>query len=60
LCQLTIFQLLARKYQALLVRRNALLVLDLGLDIIDSIRGFNLDYDSVSTYVVALIAMAYE
>ena len=38
----TIFKLLASKDQALLVRRNALLVLDLRLDVVDSIRGLDL------------------
>lgn len=37
-----IFQLLACKDQALLVRRNALLVLDLALDIVDGVGRFNL------------------
>ena len=32
-----VLELLARKDQALLVRRNALLVLDLGLDIVDGV-----------------------
>jgi len=32
-----ILQLLASKDQALLVRRNALFVLDLGLDIVDGV-----------------------
>ena len=33
-----IFQLLTSKDQALLVRRNALLVLDLGLDVVNRVR----------------------
>ena len=37
-----VFKLLASEDQALLVRRNALLVLDLRLDVVDSIRGLNL------------------
>jgi len=37
-----IFQLLSREYQALLVGRNTLLVLDLGLHIVDRIRGLYL------------------
>jgi hypothetical protein len=31
----------AGKDEALLVRRNAFLVLDLGLDVIDGVKGFN-------------------
>uniref|UniRef100_A0A453CNJ9 Uncharacterized protein n=1 Tax=Aegilops tauschii subsp. strangulata TaxID=200361 RepID=A0A453CNJ9_AEGTS len=38
----TILQLLASKDEALLVRRNALLVLDLGLDVVDGVRALNL------------------
>ena len=34
----TILQLLTSKDQALLVRRNALLVLDLGLDVVNRVR----------------------
>jgi len=37
-----ILKLLASEDQALLVRRNALLVLDLRLDVVDSIRGLDL------------------
>ena len=33
----TVFKLLAGKDQALLIRRNSLLILNLGFDIIDSI-----------------------
>ena len=35
--------LLARKDQALLVRRDALLVLDLGLDVLNRVRGLDLE-----------------
>ena len=45
----TILQLLASKDQALLVRGNALLVLDLGLDIVDGVRALNLKGDSLSS-----------
>ena len=38
----TILKLLASEIQALLLRRNALLVLDLGLHIVNCIGGFNL------------------
>ena len=37
-----ILKLLASKDKALLVRRDALLVLDLRLDIVDSVRGLDL------------------
>lgn len=38
----TVFKLFSRKNQALLIRRNAFLVLNLGLDIIDGIAGLDL------------------
>ena len=38
----TILKLLSGKYQSLLVWRNSLFILDLGLDILDSIRRFHL------------------
>jgi hypothetical protein len=44
----TILKLLSGKDQALLVRGNALLVLDLGLNIVDGIRGFNFEGDGLS------------
>ena len=40
-----VLQLLAREDEALLVGRNALLVLDLGLDGVDGVRGLNLQSD---------------
>lgn len=43
-----VFKLLSRKDQALLIRRNALLVLNLGLYIIDGIARLNLQSDSLS------------
>jgi hypothetical protein len=43
-----ILKLLACENQALLVRRNALLVLDLGLDIVDGIAGLNLKGDGLA------------
>lgn len=43
-----ILKLLASKDQALLVRRNALLVLDLGLDIVDGVAGLHLKGDSLA------------
>jgi hypothetical protein len=44
----TVLELLASKDQALLVRRDALLVLNLALDIVDGIRGFNLEGDGLA------------
>jgi hypothetical protein len=44
-----ILQLLAGKDQALLIRRNSLLVLNLGLDIVDRVRGLDLQSDGLSS-----------
>jgi hypothetical protein len=44
----TILKLLAGEDQALLVRGNTLLVLDLGLNIIDGIRGFDFKGDGLA------------
>ena len=43
-----ILELLAREDQALLVRRDPLLVLDLGLDIIDGVGGLDLEGDGLA------------
>ena len=45
----TIFQLLSGKNQSLLVRRNALLVLDFSLDVINCVRRFDLKSDSFAS-----------
>jgi streptomycin 6-kinase len=45
----TVFQLLTSEDKTLLVRRNTFLVLDLGLDIVDGIRGLNLKGNSLSS-----------
>lgn len=45
-----VFELLAGEDQALLVGRNALLVLDLGLDIVDGVRGLHLEGDGFARY----------
>ena len=45
----TVFELLASKDQTLLVRRNALLVLTLGLDVVDGIRRLHLKGDGLSS-----------
>jgi hypothetical protein len=39
----TVFELLSGEDEALLVRGDALFVLDLGLHVVDSVRGFNLE-----------------
>jgi hypothetical protein len=44
-----VFQLLASENETLLVWRNALLILDLGLDVVDSIRRLNLESDGLSS-----------
>ena len=43
-----VFQLLACEDEALLVRRDALLVLDLLLDLLDGVGGLDLEGDSLS------------
>jgi len=45
----SILQLLAGKDQPLLVWGNALLVLDLGLDILDGVRGLHLQGDGLAS-----------
>jgi len=44
----TIFELLASEDETLLVGRDALLVLDLSLDVIDGVRGLDLEGDGLS------------
>jgi hypothetical protein len=44
----TILKLLAGEDQALLVRGDALLVLNLGLDVIDGVAGLHLKGDSLA------------
>ena len=44
----TILELLASEDKTLLVRRDALLVLNFRLDIIDSVRGLDFESDSLS------------
>lgn len=43
-----VFKLLSRKNQALLVGRNALLVLDLGLDVVNGVAGLDLKSDGLA------------
>ena len=46
----SVLKLLASKDQALLVGRNSFLVLDLSLDIVDGITGFDLKGDGLASY----------
>jgi len=43
-----VFELLASEDEALLIRRNALLVLDLALDVVDGVRRLNLKGDRLA------------
>merc|ERR1711982_78509 len=43
-----IFQLFSGEDQTLLIRRNSFFVLDLGLDVLDGVRGFDLQGDGFS------------
>jgi hypothetical protein len=43
-----VLELLAREDEALLVRGDALLVLDLGLDVLDRVRGLDLKRDGLA------------
>jgi hypothetical protein len=49
-----VLELLAGEDQALLVRGNALLVLDLGLDILRAVRGGRADVEGALTSMVSL------
>ena len=44
-----ILKLLSGKYKSLLIRRDALLVLDLRLDIVNRVRGFNFEGDRLAS-----------
>ncbi len=44
----TVFELLSSEDQALLIRRNTLLVLNLGLDIVDRIGGLDFKGDGLA------------
>ena len=44
-----VFELLASEDEALLIRRNALLVLDLALDVVDGVRRLNLKGDRLAS-----------
>uniref|UniRef100_A0A453SVE9 Uncharacterized protein n=1 Tax=Aegilops tauschii subsp. strangulata TaxID=200361 RepID=A0A453SVE9_AEGTS len=43
-----ILELLASEDETLLIRRDALLVLDLSLDVVDGVRGLNLEGDGLA------------
>ena len=43
-----VFQLFSSKDQTLLIRGDTFLVLNLGLDIVDSVRGFDIQSDGLS------------
>ena len=43
-----VLELLAREDETLLVRGDALLVLDLGLDVVDGVRGLHLQGDGLT------------
>ena len=45
----TVFELLSGENQALLIRGNSLLVLNFGLDIVDRIRGLDLESDGLAS-----------
>ena len=47
-----ILELLAGEDQSLLVRRNAFLVLDLGLDVVDGVRGLDLEGNGLAREAV--------
>ena len=43
-----VFELLASKDEALLIGRDALLILDLGLDVVNGVRRFDLKGDGLA------------
>ena len=48
----TIFELLSGKNETLLIRGDAFLVLDFGLDIVNGVRWLNIERDSFACWVV--------
>jgi hypothetical protein len=44
-----VFKLFSSEDQALLIRGNPLLLLDLAFDVVNSIRGFDLQRDTLAT-----------
>jgi hypothetical protein len=55
-----VFELFAGEDQALLVRRNALLVLDLGFDVVDGIGGLDLESDGLAGDCRRVVSMLAE
>jgi hypothetical protein len=53
----SVLELLSSKDQSLLIWGNALLVLDLGLDIVNGVRGFNLKGDGLSGKATVSVAI---
>ena len=49
----SVFQLLSGKDQTLLIRWNSFLVLDLGLDIVDGVRGLDVQCDGFACIAFA-------
>ena len=43
-----VFELLSSEDETLLIRRNAFLILNLGLDVVDGVRGLDLEGDGLS------------
>lgn len=56
----TILQLFARKSQTLLVRRNALLDLDISVDVFGGVAGLNLEGDGLSSQGLTEICICWE
>ena len=48
----SIFQLLSSEDQTLLIRRDSLLVLDLGFDIVNGIRWLNIERDGLACFLI--------
>ena len=45
----SILKLLSGKNKTLLIRRNSFLILDLGLDVVDSVRRFDIKSDGLTS-----------
>ncbi len=56
----TVLKLLASEDETLLVRRNAFLILDLALDVVDGVRGLHLEGDSLAGHFEGDISMRSE
>ena len=44
----SVFKLLSSKYESLLIRGDSLFILDLGLHVIDSVRGLDIKGDGLT------------